>query len=335
MKKLNIAVVGATGLVGQHFLKILEEKNIKINNLFLFASKKSAGKKVVFKNQEFTVLNLSKENVLNKKIDYVLFSAGSEISILFAPVFNSIGATVIDNSSAFRMDKNVPLVVPQVNPEKVLLESKIIANPNCSTIACMAPLKVLDNLFKLKRVHFATYQAVSGSGQKGLNDLENNKQGLQSTFYPYQIFENIIPHIDKFLENGFTKEEMKMINESQKILNLKTLKVSATCVRVPTKFSHCVDITAKLENNVDLKKFALALQNFESVVLCDNPQKNIYPMPITSTGTDNIFVGRIRQDIFSKKIIHFFVCADNIRKGAASNAIEILELLEKKKHLKN
>ena len=326
----NVAIVGATGLVGQNFLKVLEEKNFEINNLFLFASEKSEGKKIVFKNKTFTVQALCEKNVLNKKIDFALFSAGAEVSLKFAHVFTKIGATVIDNSSAFRMDKNVPLVVPQVNPQTAFCGSKIIANPNCSTIACMAPLKVLDSLFGLTHVHFATYQAVSGSGQKGLEDLKRNKQGLQSVFYPHQILENVIPHIDKFLENGFTKEEMKMVNESQKILNLPNLKVSATCVRVPTKFSHCIDIMAKLKKNADLKKLLPVLKTFDSIIFCDEPQKNIYPTPKLAEGTDNVFVGRIRINPFDKKIVHMFVCADNIRKGASSNAVEILELLNRK-----
>ncbi len=329
MKKINLAIVGATGVVGRMFLKVLEEKNISIKNLFLFASKKSAGKQIVFKNKTFKVIRLSKENLKNKKIDFALFSAGSETSLEFAKIFAKMGATVIDNSSAFRMKKNVPLVVPQVNPQKVFCQSKIIANPNCSTIACMAPLKVLDNLFKLKKVHYTTFQAVSGSGQKGLEDLDRNKQGLQSKFYPHPIFENVIPHIDKFLENGFTKEEMKMINESRKILNLPNLKASATCVRVPTKFSHCIDIFAKTKESIDIKKLVDALNNFPSIVVLDNPQQNVYPTPKLAEGKDNVFVGRIRINPFNKKIVHMFVCADNIRKGAASNAVEILELLLK------
>lgn len=331
MRKLNIAIVGATGLVGKTFLKVLEEKKIKVQNLYLFASKKSDGKKVVFNGKDFFVLELNDENLNDKKIDYALFSAGNEVSKKYAPKFKKLGATVIDNSSAFRMEKDVPLVVPEVNFFE-LKGKKIISNPNCSTIQCMVPLKALDNLFKLKSVHFATYQAVSGSGQKGIEDLNANMKGVASEFYPYEIFDNCIPQIDSFLENGFTKEEIKMVNETRKILNLKNIKISATCVRVPIRFSHSVDIFAITKEEIDVLNFKKELKKFKNVKILDNPKKNLYPMPKLSTGKDDILVGRIRKDLFNKKAIHLFVVADNIRKGAASNAVEILEFLEQHKN---
>lgn len=328
---INLAIVGATGLVGSTFLKVLEEKNyIKIKNLFLFASQKSAGKTIIFRGKNYVVEELKTETILNKKIDYALFSAGGEIAKTYAPIFAKHGVVVIDNSSAFRMDENIPLIVPQVNPEKIFSHSGIIANPNCSTIQCMAPLKALDNIFDLQEIVFSTYQAVSGSGIKGLQDLQNNMKGIKSSFYPYDIYENCIPHIDKFFENGFTKEEMKMVLETQKILD-KKIKINATCVRVPISFCHSISIYAKFKKKIDIKKAKQALQNFEGITLLDDPSKNIYPMPIYAKNTDEVFVGRVRKDLFCDKALSMFVVADNVRKGAASNAIEILETILKQK----
>lgn len=327
---INLAIVGATGLVGSTFLKVLEEKShIKINNLYLFASKKSKGKKIAFRNKNYIVEELNKKNITSKKIDYALFSAGAEISKKFAPILKKQNTIVIDNSSAFRMNKNVPLIVPQVNLKDIKADSKIIANPNCSTIQCMAPLYALDKLFNLKEVVFSTYQAVSGSGIKGLKDLALNKKGIASQFYPYKIYENVLPHIDKFLDNGFTKEEMKMTNETKKILNLKKLKVNATCVRIPISYCHSVSVFAKFKKEIDINLAKKSLENFKGITLLDDTQKNIYPMPINAIGTDGVYVGRIRKDLFNKKALSFFVVADNVRKGAASNAVEILEELLK------
>ena len=324
---MNVAIVGATGLVGSTFLKVLEEKDyIKIENLYLYASQKSEGKIIFFKNKPHKVIVLKEENIIDKKIDFALFSAGSEVSKKFAPIFKNSGAIVIDNSSAFRMEKYVPLVVPEVNAEKIL-NKKIIANPNCSTIQCMAPLKALDKKFNLTKVIFSTYQAVSGSGHKGLNDLDNNKNGRKSQFYPYQIYDNLIPHIDSFLNNGYTKEEMKMVNETRKILNKKSLKISSTCVRVPISFCHAVSIWAEFKKEVDLQKAISSFKQFKNIKILNDSNSNSYPMPILAKGTDNIFVGRIRKDLFNKKAINFFVVADNIRKGAASNAVEIMEYI--------
>ena len=327
MKKINLAIVGATGLVGKTFLKVLEEKDIAIKNLYLFASKKSEGQIILFKGKEYKVHELNEKNIDNKKIDFALFSAGGMISKKFAPIFKEKGITVIDNSSAWRMEKDVPLVVPQVNGEELFWHNKIIANPNCSTIACMAPLKALDEAFKLKSVSFATYQAVSGSGQKGINDFCLTEENCEPKFYPYKIFNNCLPHIDSFEDNGYTKEEMKMVNETKKILKLKKLKVIATCVRVPVLNCHSVSVVAKFKKKVDLQKARDALKNFKSIVLVDDVKNNLYPMPIIANCKDEVFVGRLRKDLFDNKTLTFFSVIDNLRKGAASNAIEILEYL--------
>ena len=330
MKPYNIAIVGATGLVGSTFLKVLEEKKyIEINQLYLFASAKSKGKSIIFREKEYFIEELNETNIKNKKIDFALFSAGSTVSRQYAPLFKKYGAIVIDNSSAWRTDKKIPLVVPQVNPQACFKHKGIIANPNCSTIQCMLPLKALHNIFELKRVIFSTYQAVSGSGIKGIRDLENNMKGEPSSFYPHPIYNNCLPHIDAFLPNGYTKEEMKMVNESRKILGLPKLKISATCVRVPVKNSHCVDIYAEFKHPIDMPAVYSALSHFEGTILMDNPAQNIYPLPTIASGTDQVYVGRVRPDLNNAKALRMFCVADNVRKGAASNAIEIMELLIK------
>lgn len=329
MKKFNLAVVGATGMVGGSFLKVLTEKNLPVNNLYCFASERSVGKTLECMGRKIPVELLDEANIVNKKIDFALFSAGGKISEKFAPIFAKYGITVIDNSSFWRMDKNVPLIVPQVNPEDVFSNSKIISNPNCSTIQCMAPLKALDKEFGLKSVEFTTFQAVSGSGMKGVLDLDRTSNGEINLFYPYPIFNNCIPQIDDFLENGYTKEEMKMVNETKKILKKDNLEISATCVRVPIKNSHSISISATFENMIDVDRARKVLREYPSVVVLDEPVKSIYPVATIASGTDNVYVGRIRRDLNNPYRIHFFDVADNIRKGAASNAVEILELLIK------
>lgn len=330
MKSINVAIVGATGLVGSTFIKVLEEKNeIKIDKAYFYASSKSAGKSIVFRGKEYKVIKLCKENIVGKQIDYALFSAGGSVSKEFAPVFAQIGAVVIDNSSAWRMEKDVPLVVPEVNIESAKKNNGIIANPNCSTIQCMLPLKALHDKFGLKRVTYTSYQAVSGSGMKGIADLENTTKGESPSFYAYPIYNNCIPHIDAFLENGFTKEEMKMVNETRKILGLSNLPVSATCVRVPVKNSHSIDILAEFNNPVDIEEARKVLERFEGIVVIDDVEKNKYPVPTMATGLDKVLVGRIRVDIANENALRFWCVADNIRKGAASNAVQIMEKLIK------
>lgn len=322
---MRIAIVGATGLVGKTFLKVLEERDFDITELYLFASKRSAGNKVIFKNKEYTVEELI-ESSFDRDIDIALFSAGGDISKKFAPIAAEKGVLVVDNSSAWRMESGVPLVVPEVNPETAFKNSGIIANPNCSTIQCMLPLKVLEEKYGLKRVIYSTYQAVSGSGHKGIEDLENGLRGEEPKTYPHQIVNNCLPHIDKFLENGYTKEEIKMIDETRKILGIPDLPVTATCVRVPVMNSHSVSITAELERDFDLEEVKEALGNFAGMVLVDDVNSNEYPLASDATGQDKVLVGRVRRDFSTEKGINLWVVADNIRKGAATNAVQIAEL---------
>ena len=325
MNKINLAIVGATGLVGSKFLEVLEERNIEINNLYLYASERSENKVIRFRGKDYKVIKLNAENILDKEIDYALFSAGEKVSREFAPIFNKINAVVIDNSSAFRMSDNIPLIVPEVNAYKISRSDKIISNPNCSTIQCMPPLKVVDNLFKLRRVDYTTFQAVSGSGMKGIKDLENNLNGKQNEFYPHPILNNCLPHIGDFLDNSYTKEEIKMVKESQKILDLPTLQINATCVRVPVKNSHSVEMDIECLYPVDIDRLTKELSNFSGIKLIDNPKNNEYPLATDASGKDEILVGRIRLDLFDRRKLHIFCVADNIRKGAATNAIQILE----------
>lgn len=324
---MKVAIVGATGLVGSTFLKVLEERDLGITDLYLFASARSAGKKINFRGQEYTVEELT-ESSFDRDIDIALFSAGGDISRKFAPIAASKGVLVIDNSSAWRMEEGVPLVVPEVNPERALENRGIIANPNCSTIQCMAPLKALAEKYGLKRIIYSTYQAVSGTGQKGVEDLQNGLKGLEPKAYPHQIVNNCLPHIDSFLENGYTKEEMKMVNETRKILELPNLPVTATCVRVPVINSHSVSITAELNRDFDIDELKQALADYDGVVLVDNPQKNIYPLAAEATGQDKVFVGRVRRDFSTDNSVNLWVVADNIRKGAATNAVQIAELFK-------
>ncbi|WP_369710750.1 aspartate-semialdehyde dehydrogenase [Leptotrichia sp. HSP-334] len=327
-KKYNVAVVGATGLVGQTFLKVLKERNFPVENLYLYASARSAGKVVNWGGKEYTVIELKDENI-KEDIDVALFSAGGGISKEFAPKFRDKGAVVVDNSSAWRMDKDIPLVVPEANPEALKNHRGIIANPNCSTIQVMPILKVLQDKYGLKRVIYSTYQAVAGAGKKGLDDLENNLQGKPSTNFPHQIAFNALPHIDVFLENGYTKEEEKMINETRKILSLPNLKVTATCVRIPVKFGHGVSVNVELEKPFELEDVIKAFEEKEGVIVQNDGKNKVYPMPITAQDTDEVYVGRIRRDDTVDNGLNLWVVADNIRKGAATNTIQIAETLIK------
>ena len=329
MKKYNVAIVGATGLVGQTFLKVLKERNFPVEKLYLYASARSAGKTVNFVGKDYTVIELKDENIKDD-IDVALFSAGGTMSKEYAPKFKAKGAIVVDNSSAWRMEKDIPLVVPEANPEALDGHNGIIANPNCSTIQVMPVLKVLADKYGLKRVVYSTYQAVAGSGQKGIDDLEANLKGEPSKNYPHQIAFNLLPHIDSFLDNGYTKEEMKMVEETRKILGLPDLKVTATCVRVPVKMGHAVSVNVELEKSFDLKDVFKAFEEKEGVVVKDDVSKNVYPMPIEAEDTDEVYVGRIRRDESVENGLNLWVVADNIRKGAATNTIQIAETLIKK-----
>lgn len=319
-KIYKVAIVGATGLVGRTILKVLEEKNFSNIQYTLFSSSKSAGSKIDFLGNTYIVCEL-KENSFDSGFDYAIFSAGASTSIKFAPIAASKGCIVIDNSSAFRMDENVPLVVPEVNPEKIFENNGIIANPNCSTIQAMLPLKILDDKYQIKRIVYSTYQAVSGTGKKGLEDLEKGENG---TFY-----NNCVPHIDVFLEDGYTKEEHKMINETRKILNKPNLPITATCVRVPVRNCHSESINVEFENEFDIYEIKTLLQNGENIILADDIENNIYPLARKADGNDEVFVGRIRRDLSVKYGLNFWCVADNLRKGAASNAVQILEKLLK------
>jgi aspartate-semialdehyde dehydrogenase len=325
MKKVNLAIVGATGMVGRTFLKVLEERNFPIDNLFLFSSAKSAGSKVNYAGKEYTVEELTQDSFTNRGIKIALFSAGGTISEKFAPIASSNGVLVIDNSSHWRMDPDVPLVIPEVNPEAIKNHKGIIANPNCSTIQALVPLKPLDDKYKIKRVIYSTYQAVSGSGVKGVEDLEKGMEGNPTGFYPHQISYNCLPHIDSFTENGYTKEELKMINETMKILNNYDLKVTATTVRVPVKNGHSESINVEFEKSFELSDLVSSLNSAPGVVVVDNPANNEYPTAFEVDGSDEVFVGRIRRDFSIDNGINLWVVADNIRKGAATNTIQIAE----------
>lgn len=323
----NVAIVGATGNVGRKFLEILEERNFPIKNLYLFASKRSAGSKLKFKENEIIVEETLEENIKNKKIDFALFSAGGDASLKYSPIFASYGAIVIDNSSAFRMDKNVPLVVPEVNPEDIKWHNGIIANPNCSTIQAMIPLKVLLDNYGIKRIVYSTYQAVSGAGIQGISDLEDGLKGHSPKKFPYPIAGNCLPHIDVFLDNGYTKEEIKMIEETKKILHNDNLKITATAVRVPVLNSHSESINIEFEKSFELNDVIKLFENTKGITVYDNINELKYPTALMVSGEDDVFIGRIRRDFSVDNGLNIWVVADNIRKGAALNAVQIAELL--------
>lgn len=330
MKKINIAIVGATGMVGNMFLKVLTERQLPVDNYYLFASAKSAGKIINFMGKDHTVIELNRENIAKYPVDIALFSAGASTSKEYAPIFVDNGATVVDNSSYWRTDKNVPLVVPECNPDDVDWHNGIIANPNCSTIQAVVALKPLHNKYGLKRVVYSTYQAVSGAGVNGYNDLEQGIKGEKPKKFIHQIFANCIPHIDVFTENGYTKEEIKMIQETRKILGLPDLSVTATCVRVPVFHGHAESINIEFNKPCTLQGIREALSNAEGIIIQDDSSSNLYPMQITSEDKDEVFVGRIRLDESVESGCNLWVVADNIRKGAATNAVQIAQTLIKK-----
>ena len=330
MKKYKIAIVGATGLVGRTVIKVLEEKNLPIEELALFASSKSAGQIFTILGNNYVVTELN-ENSFETKFDYAIFCAGAEISKKYAPICAKTGCIVIDNSSYFRMNEDVPLVVPEVNFEDVKWHNGIIANPNCSTIQAMLPLKALDDKYNIKRIVYSTYQAVSGAGRAGLDDLKN-ADGHNLKKFTHPIYNNCLPHIDVFLDNGYSKEEMKMINETRKILHKPHLKITATAVRVPVQNSHSESINVEFENDFTMEDLLNTLNNFPNIVLQDDLARNLYPMAINATGHDEVFVGRVRRDKSVKSGINMWVVADNIRKGAASNAVQIIEKLIESSH---
>ena len=327
MKNFKLAVVGATGLVGRTALKVLEEKKLPISEYVFFASAKSANTKLNFMGKEYVVRELT-ENSFDEGFDFAIFSAGGETSKKFSPIAASKGCIVVDNSSAFRMDPSVPLVVPEVNPEEIVNNHGIIANPNCSTIQAVLPLKALDNKYKIKRIVYSTYQAVSGAGKKGVSDLENgNNKDYTLQKFPYPIVNNCLPHIDVFLDNGYTKEEEKMVNETRKILKRPDLRITATTVRVPVINSHSESINVEFEKPFDLDELVETLKSFPGIIVQDDTKNLVYPLATKADGHDEVFVGRIRRDFSVDNGINMWVVADNIRKGAASNAIQIVEKL--------
>ena len=334
MKTYKIAVVGATGVVGRTVLKVLEEKNLPVSEYVLFASSKSAGKKVSFMGKEYLVQELT-EHSFDEGFDFAIFSAGGETSKKYSPIASQKGCIVVDNSNAFRMDPTVPLVVPEVNPEELKSHHGIIANPNCSTIQAVVALKPLEDAYHIKRIVYSTYQAVSGAGAKGIADYQNGlkhylEKDADTSYlqkFAHPIFNNCLPHIDVFLENGYTKEEEKMINETRKILKRPDLKITATTVRVPVMNAHSESINVEFEKDFDLDELKNKLEHSPSIIMEDSPQTEDYPLAIYASGHDEVFVGRIRRDESVTSGINLWVVADNIRKGAASNAIQIVEKL--------
>lgn len=328
MKSYKLAIVGATGLVGRTILKILEEKKLKNFEYTLFSSSKSAGTELKFMNKNYVVKELT-ENSFDENFDFAIFSAGAETAKKFAPIAASKNCIVIDNSSAFRMQDDVPLIVPEVNFEDVINHKNIIANPNCSTIQAVVVLKPLDDKFKIKRIIYSTYQAVSGSGKLGLEDLENGRIGAQTPLlkFSHPIYDNCLPQIDIFLINGYTKEEMKMVNETRKILGHPNLPVTATCVRVPVTNCHGESINIEFENDFSESEIKNILSSSPGIKVLDNTFNEEYPINSLVNGHDEVFVGRIRKDFSKKNTLNLWVVADNLRKGAATNAVQILEKL--------
>ncbi len=324
---IRCAIVGATGLVGSMFLRVLEEKKLDIDEYVLLASKKSKGKKVKFFGKDYEVEELTENSFDNNRFNFALFSAGGDTSLKYSPIAAKNGCIVIDNSSAFRMNKDVPLIVPEVNPEMISKNNGIIANPNCSTIQAVVTLKPLHDRYTLKRVIYSTYQAVSGAGIKGIEDLENTSKNIKATKFPYPIYNNCIPQIDTFLENGYTKEEMKMIEETKKILNLPNLNITATTVRVPVRNCHSESINIEFEEEFNILELKQVLNKSKGIVVHDDISKQIYPIPTFVDSKDEVFVGRIRRDYSVENGINLWCVADNIRKGAATNAVQILEYL--------
>ncbi len=326
MKNYKLAIVGATGVVGRTVLQVLQERNLPISKYVFFASKKSGGKTIHFMGEDFLVQELT-ESSFDEGFDYAIFSAGGSTSLKYAPIAVSKGCIVIDNSSAFRMEPDVPLVVPEVNPQDIFWNKGIIANPNCSTIQAVVPLKPLDDKYKIKRIVYSTYQAVSGAGIKGLEDLQNHSSGKALKKFPHQIYNNCLPHIDIFMDDGYTKEEHKMIDETRKILGRQDIAITATTVRVPVENCHSESINIEFENDFDLKDVVETLKNAPGIIVKDDISNNIYPLATEANGHNEVYVGRIRRDYSQKNSLNLWVVADNIRKGAATNAIQIMEKL--------
>ena len=323
---MKVAIIGATGLVGSVLLKILKERKFPLTKLILVASKNSIGKKINFNRKAYEIVSL--DTALKLKPNIVLFSAGSDVSIEWAPKFKLIGSTVIDNSSAWRMDSSKKLIVPEINAHLLSKKDKIIANPNCSTIQLVIALFELHNKFNIKRLVISTYQSVTGTGVKAINQLESETIGKESEkAYPYKIYKNAIPHCDIFEKNGYTKEEMKLVNETKKILSDDSISITATAVRIPVMGGHSEAVNVEFSNPYEVSDVLKILKNTIGVTVQDDVKQSLYPMPLTSQGKDDVFVGRIRRDYSKENALNLWVVSDNLRKGAALNAVQIAEYL--------
>ena len=326
---MKVAVVGATGMVGEVMLKVLAERDFPITALLLVASERSVGKKLLYQGNEHTIIGLA--DAVAARPDIAIFSAGGDTSLEWAPKFAAVGTTVIDNSSAWRMDSTKKLVVPEINAHELTSEDKIIANPNCSTIQMVMALAPLHRKYKMKRIVVSTYQSVSGTGIKAVQQLENEIAGIHGDMaYPYPIARNALPHCDDFLENGYTKEEMKLAREPQKIFNDRTFSVTATAVRIPTAGGHSEAVNVEFENDFELNEVRRLLHETPGVTVQDNPDTNTYPMPMYAHNKDEVFVGRLRRDETQRNTLNMWIVSDNLRKGAATNAVQIAEYLLKK-----
>ena len=325
---MKIALIGATGMVGKVMMNLIQERKIKYQKLILVASYKSLGKKILLNEKFFTIISI--ENCVKLKPDYAIFSAGSEVSLEWAPRFAEVGSTVIDNSSAWRMDPKKKLIIPEINGNVLYSDDKIIANPNCSTIQMLMVLAPIHKKYEIKRVIVSTYQSVTGTGLKGLNQLKNEENNIVGEMaYKHPIHRNAIPHCDDFMENGYTKEEIKLSNETKKILDPK-IKVSATAVRVPIVGGHSESVNITLKRGFKISEIKKLLNISPGVIVKDDPENFSYPMPIDAENTDSVYVGRIREDFSEKNSLNLWIVSDNLRKGAATNAIQIMEYLEKK-----
>ena len=322
---MNIAIVGATGLVGQVILELLEKFEFNFDNVYAIASKKSIGKSIKFRDQEITIISI--ENSVEKEIDVAIFSAGKELSLKWAPIFAAKGIYVIDNSSAWRMDETKKLIVPEINGHILEKNDKIIPNPNCSTIQMVMAIHSIHTKYNILRIIVSTYQSISGTGRKAIAQLEGEQNSVETEkVYPYQIYKNAIPHCDEFEKNGYTKEEMKLVNETNKILD-SNISITATAVRLPISGGHSESINLTLENQFKIDDIKKMIKNSEGVILEDNPSENLYPMPLSSQGKDEVYVGRVRRDNSCENSLNMWVVSDNLRKGAATNTVQIMKLL--------
>ena len=323
---MNIAIVGATGLVGSKMIEILEQRNFTLAKIVPVASKKSEGKLIDFRGEKYKVISI--ENSLNEEIDIALFSAGAQVSLEWAPKFKRRGIYVIDNSSAWRMSKNVKLIIPEINGNLLESSDKIVANPNCSTIQMLMALAPIHKKFKIARIIVSTYQSVTGTGKAAIDQLNNEKDNIDGMkIYPHPIYQNALPQCDIFLENGYTKEEIKLVNETHKILSDKSINISATAVRIPVFGGHAESVNIELKEKTNCEEIKALLNGTNGVIVQDDPKKNIYPMPISAEGKDEVFVGRIREDFSNKNSFNLWIVSDNLRKGAATNTIQIAEYL--------